>query len=302
MSSPPITLYFLLAAMVILWAGNYVVAKIVLRQIPAILLISIRTVIAGAIMAPFYWRRLKRAGQYFQWHDLGVLLVLGFFGITMNQFCFVMGIGRTTVTHSAIIMSTIPVWVLLFATALGMERITGAKIAGMAMAISGVVVLQAFRSQSSAVSHPTLLGDFFVLLCALLLASMTTLAKRWKPGDTVAVVAVGYIAGAIVFAPVVWWQTRTFDLRSVTPYAWAGVLYMAGFCSVVCYVIYNYALRHIAASRVAATQYLQPFFATMLAVIILGERLTAPVVAAGGIIIAGVLVTERLGAGSGGTR
>jgi drug/metabolite transporter (DMT)-like permease len=54
-------------------------------------------------------------------------------------------------------------------------------------------------------------------------------------------------------------------------------------------------LRYIAASRVAATQYMQPFLATMLAVLLLGERLTAPILAAGGVIIAGVLVTERFG-------
>jgi drug/metabolite transporter (DMT)-like permease len=37
---------------------------------------------------------------------------------------------------------------------------------------------------------------------------------------------------------------------------------------------------------------MQPFLATMLAVMVLGERLTAPIVAAGGVIIAGVFVTE----------
>ncbi len=293
MSSPPVTLYFLLATMVLLWAGNYIVAKIVLRELPAVLLVALRTVISGFIIAPFFFRRFMRAEERLGWRNIGAVAALGFFGITMNQFCFVMGIGRTTVTHSAIIMATIPVWVLLLATVLGMERITAAKMAGMSLAISGVVVLQAFRPEYAAASKPTVLGDFFVLLCALLLASMTTLAKRWMPHEGVSIVAAGYISGAIVVAPVIWWECRTFDLRSITPAAWAGVFYMAGFCSVICYAIYNYSLRHIAASRVAATQYLQPFLATLLAVVILGERITAPVVAAGGIIIAGVYVAER---------
>jgi drug/metabolite transporter (DMT)-like permease len=194
------------------------------------------------------------------------------------------------------------VWVLMLATLLGMERVTLAKVGGMAMAICGVLILQTvhsrqpgFQSARGSGSTPTMLGDFFVLLCALLLAGMTIFTKRWKPGEGLSVVAVGYVAAAIAFAPVVWWQSRAFPLRSISPALWAGILYMSAICSVVCYLIYNYALRYIAASRVAATQYMQPFLATMLAVMILGERLTAPILAAGGVIIAGVFVTERFG-------
>jgi drug/metabolite transporter (DMT)-like permease len=291
LSSEP-AIYLLLAAMVLLWSGNYIMAKIVLRQVPAILAISLRAVIAGVLIFPIYWRRLRQSGEWPRGRDLGELFVLGFVGIAMNQFCFVLGIGRTSVAHSAIIMATIPVWVLLLATLLGMERVTFARVCGMTMAILGVLILQAFRSQYGASSAPTMLGDFLVLLCALLLAGMTIFAKRWKPGEGLAVVAVGYIAGAIAFAPVVWWESRDFPLRSITPSSWAGILYMSAISSVVCYLIYNYALRYIAASRVAATQYMQPFLATMLAVIVLGERLSTPILAAGGIIIAGVFVTE----------
>lgn len=285
-------IYLLLAAMVLLWSGNYIVAKIVLREVPAMLVVALRAVIAGVLIFPIYWRRLRQSGEGLSGRDLGQLLVLGFGGIAMNQFCFVVGIGKTSVTHSAIIMATVPLWVLLLATLLGMERVTVAKVSGMAMAICGVLILQSFRSQYAGGPTPTALGDFFVLLCALLMAGMTIFTKRWRPGESLSVVAVGYTAGAIAFAPVVWWESLAFPLRSITPAVWAGILYMGAASSVICYLIYNYALRYIAASRVAATQYMQPFLATMLAVLVLGERLTAPILAAGGVIMAGVFVTE----------
>lgn len=293
--NPEPTIYLLLSAMILLWSGNYIVAKIVLRTVPAILVIALRAVIAGVLIFPIYWRRLRQSGQWPRGRDLQQLFVLGFCGIAMNQFCFVQGIGRTSVTHSAIIMSTSPVWVLLLATLLGMERATIAKVSGMAMAICGVLILQSFRAQDTGSSTPSLAGDLLVLSCAVLLSGMTVFTKRWKPGESLAVVATGYITSAIVFAPVIWWESRSFPLRSITPAMWGCILYMSAICSVICYLIYNYALRYIAASRVAATQYMQPFLATMLAVFVLGERLTAPILAAGGIIIAGVFVTERFG-------
>jgi drug/metabolite transporter (DMT)-like permease len=45
----------------------------------------------------------------------------------------------------------------------------------------------------------------------------------------------------------------------------------------------------------AAFQYLQPVFASLMAVALLGEQLTGTAVAAGAIIFAGVFVTERFG-------
>ena len=49
---------------------------------------------------------------------------------------------------------------------------------------------------------------------------------------------------------------------------------MGAFSSVLGYLIYYYALARIPASRMAAFQYLQPVFATLMAVVLLGEHLT----------------------------
>ena len=68
---------------------------------------------------------------------------------------------------------------------------------------------------------------------------------------------------------------------------------MALFPSVICYLIYYYALTYIPASRVAAFNYLQPVLATLMAVIALGERVTWPLVAGGAVIFSGVYLTER---------
>jgi drug/metabolite transporter (DMT)-like permease len=106
---------------------------------------------------------------------------------------------------------------------------------------------------------------------------------------------VGTIGGAIALAPLFWWSSRGFDFSSVTKAAWAGVFYMGAFSSVTGYLIYYYALARIPASRVAAFQYLQPIFASLMAVALLGEELTGAAMAAGGIIFAGVYVTERFG-------
>ncbi|HVW87517.1 MAG TPA: DMT family transporter [Bryobacteraceae bacterium] len=295
MLKPHLALYGLILLMVLCWSGNYVAAKIVFREVPSVLAMALRTLVSALLMIPIWWRRSRRSATVWTWREAGVLVVLGIFGITLNQFFWTVGVARTTVVHSSMIMATTPVWVLVMAGVTRLEKITLPKIGGMAIAMAGVALLQIFRPAASARSA-TVLGDFLVLLCALTFAAMTTFGKRHKPeSGPVAVSGVGYIGGAIALLPMLWWSSRGFDFTRVTAAAWAGVFYMGAFSSVTGYLIYYYALARIPASRIAAFQYLQPVFASVMAVLMLGEDLSAPAVAAGGMIFAGVYVTERFG-------
>jgi drug/metabolite transporter (DMT)-like permease len=59
------------------------------------------------------------------------------------------------------------------------------------------------------------------------------------------------------------------------------------------YVLFAYALTELAASRVAAFNYLQPVIASSLGIWVLSEKLTAKVLIGGALILAGVYLTER---------
>jgi drug/metabolite transporter (DMT)-like permease len=293
--SPHFILYCLITLMVMFWSGNYIAAKIALREIPSVLLMCLRTLFAAILIVPVYWRQAKKNPPLRDWREAGLLAALGVLGITMNQFFWTTGVARTTVVHSSMIIGTTPLWVLAIAGMMRLERVTWPKLAGMAIALTGVGLLQFFRGGASA-KGATLEGDLLVLLGGITLAAMTAAGKRYRPrSGGIALNAFAYVGGTIVLAPALWWFSRDFDFSRVSPAAWTAVLYMALFSSIGGYVIFYYALQHIPASRIAAFQYLQPVFASVMAMVLLGESLTAPAVAAGGMIFAGVYVTERFG-------
>ncbi|MCU1325807.1 MAG: protein of unknown function transrane [Bryobacterales bacterium] len=282
--------------MLLIWGGNYVAAKLVFREIPPNLVICIRTIVAGIVIIPIYWFEARKRPPVLAWPEIRLLMLLGLGGITTNQVFWTLGIARTTVIHSSMIMATTPLWVLLIATVMGIERINTAKASGMAIAMTGVVMLQVFRSRNNAGGEATLLGDFFILICALALAGMTAYAKRHKPlSGGIAVNAVGYAGGALLIGPLLPFLSNGFDFSRVSLTAWLSVAYMGVFSSVVGYLIYYYALARMQASRIATFQYLQPVFASGLAVVLLNEHLAGGALAAGAIIFTGVFVTERFG-------
>ena len=272
--------------MVLLWSGNFIVAKIALREFPPLLLMGVRAVIASLLILPFY---------LFQTHgplrkaDLPRLLGLGMFGVALNQLFFVIGMSRTTVAHSALTLGLTPVLVLLIAGSLRMERITLQKVAGMGTAIGGVAILQWTHSGT-----PSLLGDFFILLASLTFALFTVMGKRSATRfDAITVNTAAYVGSAIALLPITIWQAQTTPLTGISWTAWACVFYMAAFASVLCYQIYYYAIKRLTPSRVSAFSYFQPLLASLMAVLWLGESLTVPLIAGGSVIFAGVLLAER---------
>lgn len=290
MSRRPVIFHLLLGLMVVLWSLNFIVGKVVLRELPPLLASGLRIAGAGLVMLPIYVLGERRRALP-ERADLPLLAVLGVAGIAMNQVLFLLGLKRTTVAHAALIFGLSPLLVLLVAAAAGQERITGRRVAGMLVALTGVLALQ--HKSSNGVTA-TAAGDLLVLAGATAFALFTVFGKPLAARyGTILMNTIGYVAGALVLAPLVIYEALRFPLGGVSWTAWAGIAYMVLFPSVACYLIFYHALKHLAASRLAALAYLQPLLATLMAIALLGERVTSSVAAGGALVLAGVWVAER---------
>jgi drug/metabolite transporter (DMT)-like permease len=285
-------IYSLVALMTTLWSLNYIVAKYALREFPALMASGIRMIIAGVIMIGVYqWSRAKGAIPPWNRRDIGLLAFLGVVGVGLNQFFFVLGISMTTVSHAAIVIGLTPVTVLMLASAMGMERLGIVRMVGMFVALAGVITLQMSSSESGGA---TAMGDIFIYLASFTFAIFTVRGKQETSRlGGVVVNTFAYVGSAVAMLPITLGYAWSFPFENVTWVAWASVLYMAVFPSVICYSIYYYALTHIPASRVAAFSYLQPLLATFMAILLLGEHVTTGLMGGGALVLLGVFLAEK---------
>jgi len=285
-------LYTLIWLMVLLWSANFIIGKVALREFPPLLLGALRIGLAGIFVAPALWRRVRAGEQFRRGSDLGLLLFLAACNVG-NQMLFLLGLQRTSVAHSALIIGVGPIFVLLIAAAAGIDRITLRKSLGMLIALGGVAVLVGQASVAER-AKATLAGDAITFMACVLFSMFAVYGKRaTERHSTVGVNGFGYVVGSLLLIPVILWQSSGFSFAHVSPAGWSSLVYMALFPSLICYLIYYHALSLISASRVAAFIYLEPVIAMILAVAFLGERITAPLVAGGTIIFTGVYLTER---------
>jgi len=283
-------LYGLISVMTFFWSINYVVAKIALRSFPPLLIGPLRAATAAALLLPIFFFRRSALGEKWQRREVIELALLGVFGITLNQVFFVVGMSSTSVAHAALVIATTPLQVLMLAALRGQERVTARKLAGLAVAIAGIAVLNLGRETRGA----SFTGDFFVFLASFCFSLYTVFGKEvTKRHSIITVNAFGYLAGALAGAPLLIQQSWGFDFGAVAASGWWALAYMAILSSILCYMIFYYALNHMTATRLAAFSYVQPVIASLAGLLILREPITLPIAAGGLLVLSGVWVTGR---------
>jgi drug/metabolite transporter (DMT)-like permease len=300
----------LVGLVVAIWALNFITAKVGLRYFPPLTMASFRVCAAGIVMVPFYLvtARLKlfpgaapqgssaaNAERLTTWRDLWTFAYLGFFGVSINQFCFTLGLHYTSVSHSAVIVGMGPIYTLVLAVLMRLERATWHKATGMAIAFVGIAVLASEHGISA--HSPSLLGDAITMAGSVGFAMYAVLGKRVAAEyDALRMTAYNHFTGALIVAPLAlrqaWMLGREGSWRAVSWQAWAAILYMAVFGSAVAYLAYFWLLRYLEASQLSAFTYLLPVLAVILGILTLGEKGSWMQLIGGGLALGGVYWIE----------
>ena len=157
----------------ILYGINYAIGKIALKSISpfAIVLvrISVCMILFWVLHAIFIKEKTER-------RDHGKLILAAFFGVSANQLLFFKGLSLTSEMHSALIMITTPIIVLLMGWLILKDKITWKHVLGILIGAGGVALLIT-AGASDANSPSNLLGDFCIMLNATSYAIFLVIAK-----------------------------------------------------------------------------------------------------------------------------
>jgi drug/metabolite transporter (DMT)-like permease len=291
----PATLYAAMGLMTTLWGMNFFAAKVVTAQLAPLPAAGLRSLIGAIAICAYFFATYRGGRDTGSRKQILQFMGLGAIGVGLNQYFFMEGMSRTSVSHGALIIALTPALVLVLAAIVGQERMTALKVAGLVIAMSGIAMLQTGGDKSKGSS---LLGDALVFGAASSFATYSVLTKRLAASADVranglTVVTYGFIGSALAFAPALAWTVPQIPVALIGWQAWAGLLYMSLASSVICYIIYYRALESMPASRVSALSYLQPLVAIGTAIPLMGEPITKSLIAGGALILIGVVLAER---------
>jgi drug/metabolite transporter (DMT)-like permease len=222
------------------------------------------------------------------WHLAGFSVL----GVVINQTFFLTGLHFTTADVAAILITTIPVFALGAAIAMGTERATAAKIGGIALAAGGALLV--VGREGFAGTSKSLIGDLFIVGNSLSYAFYLVLSKPMMARLSARrVVARMFAVACVIMLPVAAFAMVRQDWAAIGAADWWDLAFVIAGPTVAAYLINAWALRHADSSTVAAYTYLQPVITVFLAAIFLGERLRPAVAAAAAMIFAGVYLSGR---------
>jgi drug/metabolite transporter (DMT)-like permease len=288
-------LYGALIAHTLLSSGTYLWAKRTLLEIPALPLGLLRFCGASLLLG-LLLLRLRPPGERLPPRDAWArLLLLAFVAVPVNQGFFLYGLQLSTAGHAALLYTLTPLFVLLLAQLLIGEFPGWRTAAGTALALGGTLFVLTQRGLD--LSRGPLIGDLLLLVAVVAWAVYTAEGREMVTRfGALPTIAWTLIAGTLLYLPLgvgsLFFSDNREAIAHASREAWLGLLYLCVVTSVVAYLLWYWALKHLAAARVAVFTNLQPLATAVLAHFFLGEHITVPFFAGAVVVVSGVLLAQ----------
>ena len=285
--------YLLLTLTPFFWAGNWIVGRGLYREIPPMAMTFYRWFFALLILAPFALPHVRREWPLVIRHRRA-LLALGIVGVGTHNALTYLGLNYTTAINGVMLNSFIPVMIIALSWIFLRQRLSRLQLAGVALSLCGVLAILSGGRLETLAALELNRGDLLVIL-SMLLWSIYTIGLRWRPTGLhwltflFVIVCVGDAAVLPLYL-----AESALGARLV--FSWlnlAAIVGVALFSSVLGYIFWNRGVEQIGASIAGLFVHLMPVFGTLLAWLLLGERLRGFHLIGIALILTGIYLTSR---------
>jgi drug/metabolite transporter (DMT)-like permease len=276
------------------WAGNAIVARSVAGEIPPIGLAFWRWAVGALVVLPFAWPHVRRDVKAML-GDWPTMLLLSALGISFFNSGLYLAAQSTTALNIVMLQSAVPVLIVAASYFLFRDLVTARQACGIAISLLGALTLISHGDLGVLTHFALNTGDLWMLAASVSYAVYTTLLRKRPAVHGLSFLFATFVIGAALLLP--FYVFESVHVRPM-PFNWHALLavgYVAVFASVVAYLCFNRSVELLGANTAGLAVHLVPVFGTLLAVLLLGERLHAYHALGIALIAAGILLATRPG-------
>ncbi len=266
---------------------NQVVIKVTNGGFDPVFAAGLRSAGAVLVLALWMWAR------GIPWRVPRAALAAGIFSgslFALEFMCLFVALDLTTVSRASVIFYSMPVWLAIASHfLLPGDRLSGARLVGLGLAMGGVALALLDRSDGGAF----LLGDLLALTSAVCWAGIA-LCVKITPLSTVPP-AQQLMFQVVVSAPLLLVASLFFGdlIRDLQPIHIAGLLFQIVAVASLGFLAWFWLMSLYPASSVASFSFLSPVFAVLLGWLLLGEAVGVQVWLALVLVAAGIYLINR---------
>nr|WP_260408107.1 DMT family transporter [Planomonospora venezuelensis] len=277
--------------MSVIWGIPYLMIKVAVDGVSVPVLVFARTAVGAAVLLPLALRGGRMRGVLRHWRPLAAFAAIE---IIVPWWLLSDAERHLSSSMAGLLIAASPIVAVLLGRLTGdTERLGAVRWAGLAAGLAGVAVLAAPELRGG---DPWAIAE--VLLTAVCYAIAPLIAaRRLKDVPALPMTAACLGLAALVYAPpaAMTWPDALPDGRVLA--ALAG---LALVCTALAFIVFFALIREVGASRALVFTYVNPAVAVAAGVVVLGEPLTAPILASFALILGGsVLATASREGGAG---
>jgi drug/metabolite transporter (DMT)-like permease len=280
--SPRLRAVLAFAVVYLVWGSTYLAMRVAVQDIPPLLGMGTRFVLAGLVLATAGRLRGEALPTAVQWRStivIGALLfVAGNGGVA-----WALSHGLASGT-AALLVATMPLWMTLLARLRG-ERTAPAALVGLAIGFAGTALLVRPAGGAPLLSLVVALGaggwalgSTFARTLPVPRGGMMAAGTQMIAGGVLMTI-LGMVRGEV--AP---------SLLEISTASWMSWLYLVVFGSIVGFSAYSWLLRHVAPAKAGTYAFVNPVVAVLLGALA-GEPVEPTTLWAMTLVLAGVAVT-----------
>jgi len=267
----------------LMWAGNAVVGRLMVGQVPPMTLNFLRWALTALILLPLGWRALRQPRRMAQrWP---YLMAVGLLGVGLYNALQYLALVTSTPINVTLVASSMPVWMLAVGTLFYGEHPTRRQFAGAALGLAGVALVIGRGSLQALLAVQLVAGDLLILAATIGWAFYSWLlarppahmqgAQRPRPEegwDWAGMLLIQTLFGLLAagsFAGVE-------QMAGAAPIHWglpvaAALVYVSLGSSIVAYRCWGLGVAEGGPALAAFFNNLTPLLAAMLSALVLGE-------------------------------
>src|ERR1700682_1665280 len=255
--------YLLLSVTALCWAGNAIVGRLAAGHIPPVTLSFLRWSIAFLIILPFAWKHLRRDWGAIR-ARLGTMIVLSVTGISAFNTLQYWALEHTQALNTLLLQSAGPLFVAVWSLILLGIRLTLAQAGGIAVSLTGVLVILLHGDLTALTSIAFNKGDIIFTVALAIFGLYSVLSLKRPAIHGLSFVGFTFGWGAACLIPLWIWELFTRPVMRLDTANLLSLFYVAVFPSTLAYLCFNRGVQLIGAHRSAAVFHVVPVFGAIM--------------------------------------
>jgi drug/metabolite transporter (DMT)-like permease len=293
--------YLLLSIAALCWAGNAIVGRLAAGHIPPVTLAFLRWSLAFLTILPMAWTPLKRDWPAIR-ARLGTMVFLSVTGISAFNTMQYWSLEHTLALNTLLLQSAGPLFVACWSLILLGIRLTLAQAIGVALSLTGVLVILLHGNLTAITAVDFNRGDVIFTVALAIFGIYSVMSLKRPAIHELSFAAFTFGCGAACLIPLlilelIWRPVMQLDIPNLL-----SLFYVAVFPSTIAYLCFNRGVQLIGANRAAPFFHVVPVFGSVMALVFLGEKPQAFHFIGFALVLTGVFVASRKPSAAGALR